>query len=287
MQATLRFTKMQGTGNDFIIVDADDIRSLRANLSAGAWEEFIRQICDRHFGLGADGLMIAAPAAERGVVMEYYNSDGSEASFCGNGARCIARYASLHGWIESQGVIHAAVGKVPCRVLLPAGSVAIRMPDAPYPRRIANPEGFFIDTGVPHLVENVTFSNDSAFAEWGARRSRSSREFPEGVNVDSYQRVGGELHVHTYERGVNAETLSCGTGVVASALTAGFLSGADSDCYSVCTRGGKLSVSFTRNRDELKFQDIWLTGKAERVAVGDFYYNINRLLEEKNECKGE
>lgn len=286
MHSTLRFTKMQGTGNDFIIVLADDIRPLRSDLTEGKWGEFIKQICHRHFGLGADGFMIASPAAESGVVMEYYNSDGSTASFCGNGARCIARYASLHGWIESQGFIHAAVGKVPFR-MISDGDVSIHMPDAPYPRRIANHTGFFIDTGVPHLVENITFGNDSAFTAWAEPLSGKSAQFPEGVNVDAYHLEGDKLHVYTYERGVDAETLSCGTGVVASVLTAGFLSGADCTRYSVYTRGGRLNVSFTRNRAESKFQDIWLTGPAERVAEGEYYYSTNHLMEEKNECKGK
>lgn len=272
MQATVQFTKMQGTGNDFIIVCADDIRPLQTNLSANAWVDFVKRICDRHFGIGADGLMVASPAEEGGVKMEYYNADGSAAAFCGNGARCIARYASLKGWIESEDYIHAAIGSVPCRVL-PEGDVSIHMPDTRTPKFVASETSYFIDTGVPHLVKEIKFSSDEAFLQWAKPRSEASDLFPGGVNVNTYHYDNACLHVRTYELGVYAETLSCGTGVVATALTAAYLVDMASGTLKVYTRGGRLSVSFAQGGYKTRYQDIWLTGPAERIAEGVFYYN--------------
>lgn len=204
--------------------------------------------------------------------MEYYNSDGSAAAFCGNGARCVARFAALNGWIENRGSIHAAVGEVDCRVL-EGGRIAIHMPDAPLPVYVDSEGGYFINTGVPHLVKEVAFSSDGEFTLWAGQRAVPSRQFPEGVNVDAYCQEGSRLRVRTYERGVNAETLSCGTGVVATALTAAYVGALAEGSMSIFTRGGKLGVDFTRSGEQPGFQNVWLSGPAERIAEGVFYYN--------------
>ena len=211
------FAKMVGTGNDFVVVDAR--RRALARL-ANAWPAISRAACDRRTGIGADGLLVLEPSRVAQIRMRVFNPDGSEAEMCGNGARCVARYLGGSVTIQTKaGVLSARVR---------GARVAMRMTDPTelqLSRSLTVGRGRhrvgFINTGVPHAVVPVT-RLDAMDVERVGRGLRRHRAFsPRGANIDFIQpdaRRKGALRVRTYERGVEAETLACGTGVAASAV---------------------------------------------------------------------
>lgn len=272
MGTKLHFTKMHGAGNDFIVVEPVAASFLNRNFTIEERQEFIRSVCNRHFGVGADGFMLVASERHGEVSMEYYNADGHPASFCGNGARCVARYAVEHGWAASEGVIHSPVGDVSFRIL-PSGDVAIHMPNAAKPHFDAQLGGYLVDTGVSHFVKEERFSDDEAFCAWAKSLRWGVQREAGGVNVNAYYVEEGEVHLRTYERGVEGETLACGTGAVATALSIAVGSGKAEGSVTLYPRGGRLEVAYALDADGKNFERIWLLGGAERIAEGDFYYN--------------
>jgi diaminopimelate epimerase len=254
----VHFSKFQGTGNDFIILDNRDNR-YKLN------REQIRQLCDRRFGIGADGLMLLNTAEGYDFSMIYFNADGNEGSMCGNGGRCLVAFANQVGIHKNAYQFIATDGPHEAEVDLD-GLVRLRMKDVDKVKQVNH--HFELDTGSPHYVKFINDVKTYEVTREG-RAIRSSKEFlDQGINVNFVQNVNGHtIFVRTYERGVEAETLSCGTGVTASALMAAH-NDTGFNQVDVVTLGGKLSVEFDRTGDS-EFRNIWLVGPATFVFSGE------------------
>lgn len=254
----LPFFKYQGAGNDFIIID-------NRNKSVALSTEHIRNMCDRHFGIGADGLMLLELCDEADFKMVYYNADGNESTMCGNGGRCIAAFAQgLH--IVADTMSFMAVDGLHNATILPDGSVTLQMQDV---QEIHfQPDYTELNTGSPHYVKAVTGLKDMDTQQEGAAVRQQSRYQPKGINVNFYQVIDGKIHVRTYERGVEAETLSCGTGVTAVAI-ASVDASTGNFTLPVETKGGLLQVSFLKKTPS-SAENIKLTGPAQFVFEGKF-----------------
>ena len=253
------FYKYEGTGNDFILFDDRDL-SL-GEISPGK----IAHLCDRRFGIGADGLMLLRNKEGYDFEMVYFNSDGHPSSMCGNGGRCISRFAFDIGAVTKTEVTFLAVDG-PHTAIIGKETVKLKMNDVP---EIENGEDFFyLDTGSPHYVQfNDKAEEMDVFSE-GKKIRNTARFAKAGTNVNFVKAAGEGIFVRTYERGVEDETFSCGTGVTASALAAslkGMVNG--KEVISVQTRGGKLSVHFKRNGRQ--FSEVWLEGPATFVFKGE------------------
>lgn len=263
----LAFVKMNGAGNDFVLLDN---RSREISLS----REQIERLCDRHRGVGADGLLLveppATPAAQ--LRMRYYNRDGGEAEMCGNGARCFARFARRLGACGTSVAFDTKAGLVRAAFEGEGVRVALSDPrDLKLGRRIALSRGetevHSVNTGVPHAVVFVDDVEDVDVAALG-REIRCHAEFaPSGTNANFIQHLdGGAIRVRTYERGVEAETLACGTGVAASALIAHAQLGMPSPVAVRVQGGDTLEVRFRRSGG--RFADVALEGPADFVFEG-------------------
>ncbi len=253
----VKFYKYQATGNDFILINGFG-EGINLTLSE------IRQMCDRHFGVGSDGLIILRPDTQSDFFMEFYNPDGTIASFCGNGGRAAVAFAFMQGLIEARTVFRALDGIHKAEIVA-QDTVNLQMSE---PEAIVPTEyGLYLNTGTHHVVRFVDdLENLDIIAE--ARPVRYADRFkPEGTNVNFVRVSPTEnlIEVRTYEKGVENETLSCGTGVVAAALATASEFG-KTPPIRVKTRGGQLIVSF--NYEKGRFKDIWLTGPAEFVFWG-------------------
>jgi diaminopimelate epimerase len=266
----LPFYKMQGSGNDFLLIDN------RRNILKGMdLKDLAVKVCDRHYSVGADGLIVIVSSKKADFKWRFFNADGSEAEMCGNGSRCAARFALLNKIAKKDmvfetlaGIIHAQVKKDTVKVQL-TGASGLRMNIA-VPLDSGLRMGHFINTGVPHIVYLSKDLNNEDVDRIG-RTTRYHELFkPAGTNVNFIQIQGRHrLRIRTYERGVESETLACGTGSVAAALIAGSL-GAASSPIEVLTRGGeKLAVSFERSGDG--FNTIHLEGNAVVLCEGVLY----------------
>lgn len=255
MQTT--FYKYHGAGNDFVIVDNRDLQFPADNIT------YIEWLCDRRFGIGADGLMLLQNHPEYDFEMRYFNSDGREASMCGNGGRCIVSFAQKLGVIGTQTEFLAVDGPHEA-VIESDGDISLKMSDVQDVQITGG--DYFLDTGSPHFVRFVEdLDKVDVFAD--GRAIRYSDRFREkGTNVNFVRQEGRHLTVYTYERGVEAETLACGTGITASALSAAHLSGIPSGKFTVKAKGGDLSVSFEQSAGG--FRNIWLKGPAAFVFQG-------------------
>lgn len=254
----LSFYKYQGTGNDFVMIDNRD------NLFVSTPVELIKWLCDRKFGIGADGLILLQNKAGYDFEMLYFNSDGRESTMCGNGGRCIVKFAYNLGLVKG-----------PCRFLaidgphdgevFTDGTVSIKMKDVDVVGRHQN--DFVIDTGSPHYVQFC--ENLSALdIVKQARQIRYNEPFAQdGINVNFVSASERKIQVRTYERGVEDETLSCGTGVVATALSVAETQGLATGPIQVHTQGGLLQVKFKKSGS--RFTDIYLSGPAEMVFKGE------------------
>lgn len=250
------FFKYQATGNDFILIDN---RSGALSFTA----QQIGKLCDRRFGVGADGLILIEddPTANFGV--NYYNRDGSQ-SLCGNGSRAAVHFASYLGITNGKARFGAYDGLHDAEVLQ-SGSIRLKMNDVGGIERVG--DDYLIDTGSPHYVRFISGIQEFPVVEEGQAIRYGERFRKSGVNVNFAEHLGGNaIFVRTYERGVEDETLSCGTGVTAAALAASF-SGLHSP-VTVRTRGGELQVEFKTGQSGT-FQDIFLTGPAKMVFEGD------------------
>lgn len=255
----LHFYKYQGTGNDFILADN------RKNVYSGLTREQIHKLCDRRFGIGADGLMLLNDKPGFDFEMKYYNADGKEGTMCGNGGRCMAKFAyhlgihkEVYKFIASDGPHEAEID--------PDGIVSLKMKDVRTVKKFHN--DFILDTGSPHYIKMVNNVMDYEVYKKGYE-IRHSKEFEEeGINVNFVQQLTelDKIIVRTFERGVEDETFSCGTGVTAAALVCYHNENGFND-VEVQTIGGHLSVEFDRV-DENKFENIWLCGPAEKVFEG-------------------
>jgi diaminopimelate epimerase len=254
----IHFYKYQGTGNDFVILDNRD------NRYNGLTRTQVEYLCDRRFGIGADGLMLLNTHPHFDFEMKYYNSDGRESSMCGNGGRCLTKFAHDIGLVLSDYKFLATDGEHEAS-LNTDGTVALKMNDV---NNVKYDHGnFILDTGSPHFV---TLANDVMHVDVfkKGREIRYSDAFrDEGINVNFVQQTeeADKIIVRTYERGVEDETYSCGTGVTASALV----------CYhndngfnrvEVQTKGGALSVEYDKIGES--YENIWLNGPAVKVFEG-------------------
>lgn len=256
----LHFHKYQGTGNDFVLIDNRE-KNIYLEI------EQIKKLCNRHFGIGADGLMLLEPEPGLDFKMVYYNSDGNLSSMCGNGGRCIVNFAHSLGIIKEKTKFLAFDG-IHEAVIDEQNIVSLKMTDV---SEINIHENYFVlDTGSPHLVKFTEHLNDMDVKEEGKKIRYSPEFFQEGINVNFVEVKEGIVHLRTYERGVENETLSCGTGVTATALVASFkgLSTSKNNCI-IHTLGGTLEVNFERVLEK-NFYNIWLRGPAEKVFEGTF-----------------
>jgi diaminopimelate epimerase len=252
------FYKYQGTGNDFILIDN---RVHPISLTT----EQVKYACDRRFGVGADGLMLLETEPGYDFKMVYYNSDGNQSSMCGNGGRCIAAFARQLGVIGNRARFLAVDGPHEA-VIEEDGIVSLKMQDV---KQVENgSDYFYLDTGSPHYVKFVSGVEEFDVVGEG-RKIRNSERFAEaGTNVNFIEKKEDALFVRTYERGVEDETFSCGTGVTAAALVAALNGIANSKNHcQVSTLGGRLEVSFEKVL-ESNFYNIWLKGPAQMVFRG-------------------
>ncbi|WP_181304526.1 diaminopimelate epimerase [Rufibacter sp. XAAS-G3-1] len=249
------FYKYQGTGNDFVVLDN---RTQAIQLS----QEQVAFLCDRRKGVGADGLMLLQPREGYDFEMVYYNADGRPSSMCGNGGRCLVAFAQHLGVVEDQAYFIAADG--PHQAFLKDGLVHLQMKDVDAVEDLA--EAVFLDTGSPHYVKQVNaLANVDVFSEGRAVRY-SDRFKAEGTNVNFVEHLPeNKLFVRTYERGVEDETFSCGTGVTACALAAS-RAGYESPVH-IKVLGGELQVSF--EREGSGFRNVFLIGPAVQVFKGE------------------
>ncbi len=264
------FYKIQGSGNDFILID-----NRRGILKAWNLKDLAVAVCHRHYSVGADGLIVIVPSKKADFKWRFFNADGSEAEMCGNGARCAARFANLKKIAKKNmafetlaGTIRAEVKKDTVRVQL-TGAAGLRMNIA-VPLDSGLRMGHFINTGVPHLVY-LSKDLDHEDVDRIGRTTRYHELFkPAGTNVNFIQIQGRHrIRIRTYERGVESETLACGTGSVAAALITGAL-GAVASPVEVVTRGNdKLVVSFERTPEG--FSGIHLEGAAQIICEGLLY----------------
>ena len=252
------FSKYQGTGNDFILLDNREYNY------ATLTKNQIEFLCDRRFGIGADGLMLVENLAGYDFKMVYYNSDGNVSSMCGNGGRCITAYANELGIISEKAFFMAIDGEHHA-VINSQNFVQLKMIDVDKIETLG--VDFILNTGSPHYVHNVNdLGNYKVYYE--GNKIRNSEPFSErGINVNFIEIVDDVLHVRTYERGVEDETYSCGTGVVASAIVASCQNSIFDKEIKVSTKGGDLKVSFEKN-DKQYFTNIWLKGPAIKVFEG-------------------
>lgn len=253
----LNFLKYQGTGNDFVMVDAwNDVMVLS--------NDQVAFLCDRRFGVGADGLMIIRRHPELDFEMIYYNADGAPGSMCGNGGRCIVRYAFDQGYIGKETRFMASDGPHEALVIDPL-TVSLKMAEVQQVEERG--KDLFLNTGSPHYIRFAEHADLLNIEEEG-RKIRYNDEFREkGTNVNFVEQRGTELFVRTYERGVEAETLSCGTGVTASALAMAYVNKTEgSSSTGIITPGGQLKIKY--NYKDNRFTDIWLEGPATFVYKG-------------------
>ncbi len=255
---TLPFFKYQGTGNDFILIDN---RHNQISLQS----EQVAYLCNRHFGIGADGLMLLQLEPGLDFKMVYFNSDGNESSMCGNGGRCITAFAKQLG-IVNESAKFMAIDGIHESIIHENGEVSLKMKDVKSIEQ--NTNHFFLDTGSPHYVTLVDDVENFDVYQNGHAIRNNARFAEQGTNVNFMEKKDDGIFVRTYERGVENETLSCGTGVTAAALVAALM-GISSHKNHCCiqTKGGKLEVRFEKVLENT-FYNIWLKGAANLVFEG-------------------
>jgi len=249
------FYKYQGTGNDFVMIDN------RNNVFDSSNVALVVAMCDRKFGIGADGLMLINKHAEADFELIYFNSDGSK-SLCGNGSRCAVMFARVLGIVENETSFLAIDGMHDA--FIKEDLVHLKMHDV---KGIEMNDDFsYVNTGSPHYVAWVNNISKFPVYEEGKKIRYSARFSEKGTNVNFIERTGDVLNARTYERGVENETLSCGTGVTACAIVAS-TKGMTSP-VKLKTLGGDLQVTFTKTGD--LFTDIFLIGPAKMVFKGNY-----------------
>jgi len=253
---TIAFNKYQGTGNDFVIIDN------RKNLFDPERHDTVKLLCDRRFGIGADGLMLISGKSGFDFEMKYFNSDGNESSMCGNGGRCAADFALRHKiagkdqrFLTIDGIHEAFISD---------NKVKLGMNNVENTAIIDS--NYFINTGSPHYIVPVKNVRDTDVFSEGRKLRYSDKFAPGGTNVNFVELLKDGIFVRTYERGVEDETLSCGTGVTASAIASVLAGHFVKGDINVTTPGGKLNIRF--KVDGQRITDIWLTGPATFVFDG-------------------
>jgi len=268
----LPFFKMHGGGNDFILMD-----HRQGFIPQAEQSRFARRVCAPKVGVGADGLILIEHSDQADLRWQFYNADGSEAEMCGNGARCAARYAVLNGFTGPRLTIQTLAGIIRCEVedrlarVLMADVGDLRL-DLSIPLEGETLAGHFMKVGVPHVVVPTEHLEEVPVVRWG-REVRFHPMFqPAGTNVNFVRPQGTHaLQVRTYERGVEDETLACGTGAVASALVSANL-GLVASPVSIHTRGGDILTVFFQ-RAEQEATEVFLEGEALVVYQGELWFD--------------
>lgn len=258
---TIEFYKYQGTGNDFILIDN---RQLKLTLD----QSRVAELCHRKLGIGADGLMLLEESDLTDFRMVYYNSDGKGSSMCGNGGRCISHFAQFLGIVNQKGVFDAIDGFHDFSIN-ESGIVKLKMNNVE--QITQDGSALVMDTGSPHYVKQIEDIDKLDVVDL-AREIRYNDVYREqGINVNFVECVDQDIFMRTYERGVEDETLSCGTGTVAVALSLVFNGTKSKSPVMINTPGGKLNVHFKKNK--AGFSDIWLEGPAKMVFSGTIEIN--------------
>ena len=253
----IEFYKYQGTGNDFIMIDD---REKEFDLTDN---DLIAALCERRMGIGADGLILLREHDTLDFEMIYFNADGKQSSMCGNGGRCIIAFAQMLEMIEDETTFMAIDGEHKGRLM--DDGIYLQMQDVKKIEGVG--DGLVLNTGSPHYIEMVD-DLDNLDVNKEGRKIRNSAPFKkEGINVN-FVLDANELQVRTYERGVEAETLSCGTGVVATAIAMHYANCIEETLVNVKTKGGELTVSFEEFNGG--YRNIWLSGEASMVFAGEF-----------------
>jgi diaminopimelate epimerase len=266
IRGMLRFTKMNGAGNDFILIDnrAGDIHLDRSQIA---------HLCDRHRGIGADGILLLEKAANHADFrMRYFNADGGEAEMCGNGARCFARFANKVAEAQKKISFETPAGVISAELVGNLVTLQMTEPkdlllDIELPVANENKTVHFINSGVPHVVIPVPRIDDVDVRREGSAIRYHKVFSPRGANVNFIEKRGPKkIAVRTYERGVEDETLACGTGIVASALIFAANENTNVPITVIAQGGDELQVDFERTGNE--FRHVTLTGPADFVFEG-------------------
>ena len=253
----IKFYKYQGAGNDFVMIDNRD-NKFPASTST------IAKLCDRNFGIGGDGLILLENDPELDFKMVYYNSDGNESTMCGNGGRCIVRFAHDLDVVSDNmsfnaidGLHHATVDNETIRLQM------INVDEVEDHDRY-----LFLNTGSPHHIEFVKDIKNVDVYNQGKSIRNGAPYYEKGSNVNFVEVLpDNQLKIRTYERGVEDETLACGTGITAAAIASYVRGFVKSNLINVEALGGKLSVNFDEKNNT--FENVWLNGPAKRVFEGE------------------
>lgn len=254
----LEFYKYQGTGNDFVMIDNRSEFFPKENI------DLIARLCDRRFGIGGDGLILLENDAETDFKMVYYNSDGNQSSMCGNGGRCLVAFAKKLGVIENHTTFNATDG-LHHATISDDGLVALQMIDVTNVK--VNPDYVFLNTGSPHHVQIVDDLEHYNIKENGAAIRYGDLYGKAGSNINFVKQIDETtFSLRTYERGVEDETLSCGTGATAVAIAMNVLGKTNASSIGLNVQGGKLVVSFEKK--DTVFTAVTLKGPAQFVFKG-------------------
>ncbi len=255
----IHFYKYQGTGNDFVMIDNRNNQFPKLDTS------LINKLCDRRFGVGADGLILLENEKDLDFKMVYFNADGNESSMCGNGGRCFVAFANRLKVIDKSAIFNAVDGLH--QATIKNGNVSLQMVN------VNTVESFdshlYLNTGSPHHVEFVDNIDEIDIKTTGRKIRNGAPYFEEGTNVNFAELINeNTIKVRTYERGVEDETLSCGTGVTAVAIAAHFKGLIKNNAINIEALGGNLTIHFERENNN--YTNIMLTGPATFVFEGDF-----------------
>jgi diaminopimelate epimerase len=266
------FVKMSGSGNDFVVIDN---RKLNIVVTA-SW---IKKVCHRRFGVGADGVLMIENSQSADFEMKTFNSDGSECEMCGNGARCIARYAYLKGIASSKMQFETLVGLVEAEIINKKVKVKLLDPkDSKLNLRINSHCVHFVNMGVPHTVlfteeiDKIDVIKLGRELRFHSYFSTGFFEQPKGTNVNFVEVVNNtQLKVRTYERGVENETLACGTGSAASVCIAAMLGKVNSP-VDVITKGGEI-IKVYFNKEEARIKNLYIEGNVDIIFEGKLLFS--------------
>ncbi|MGO1595967.1 MAG: diaminopimelate epimerase [Sphingobacterium sp.] len=257
MASEIQFYKYQGAGNDFILID--DRKALFDKNN----EKLIRELCDRRFGVGGDGLMLLQDTNNYDFRMRYFNADGKEGTMCGNGGRCLVAFARDLDIIRKEAVFLAVDGRH--EATIENNQVRLGMVDVDQHHK--DDDAFILNTGSPHYVCFVDELSAIDVNQRGAAIRNQPLYREQGINVNFVQKEVDGYSLRTFERGVEAETFACGTGAVASAMSIALQSGQDGPFHiTIRVLGGVLAVEF--NKTGHNFSQVYLSGPAEQVFQG-------------------